>query len=129
MNTVSHIIIKHRGHDKADVETNMPILKHQDGGLIHIVFPLLGNLDTFCRKDENIDDAIIEAISCFIIASQKFGSGISKELGLLGWSPIKRPTWRNSKNRPTSTTFNIERRVPLAKMHSSKAKSLQLQDD
>jgi len=66
----------------------MPIWRKQiSENTLAINIPLFG-LKTYVKAEEETNSAVDEALKCFFIASQKYGSGIETELISLGWKPI-----------------------------------------
>lgn len=87
--TEASIEIK-KSEDHVSMSVIMPIWLKEinanrvEAPLSKIHMPLFG-LRTYAINEE-IDDAIKEALECFWHASEKFGKGFVKELEGLGWS-------------------------------------------
>jgi hypothetical protein len=69
--------------------------KNNEDNSITIDMPMFG-LKTFAQNEQDMENAIEEAIKCFCIASEKFGMGIEKELIQIGWSFISDDTKNTS---------------------------------
>ena len=67
----------------------MPVWNKTVRDFTSVNIPLFG-LKTLALLDDedDIQSSIEEALKCFCIASEKFGSGIGGELKLLGWQEV-----------------------------------------
>lgn len=89
MRTEAQIQVSRKDGKLHSVAVVMPIWdnKRTEFGNLKISIPLLG-LETIAKNDEDSEEAIKEAITCFCLIAEKFGQGIEKELHSLGWSYV-----------------------------------------
>lgn len=57
---------------------NIDVVKRQN--VYYITLNFLGGIQTLANSKKDIDVAVTEAIQAFLIASEKFGKGITKEI-------------------------------------------------
>lgn len=88
--TEANIEIKRNGDGKLiSVSAIMPTWsKMEDDGNLTVNIPLFG-IRTFAKNSADSDVATKEAITCFCIASEKFGHGLEQELIVMGWEIIE----------------------------------------
>lgn len=99
--------VKDIGRGMTFVSTNMPIKKEKkDNGFVQITFPLMGELEIFCKEGDDTKKAVIEAISSFLVASDKFGRGVKAELNDLGWVAM-RPKFLERHGAKKTKSFKL----------------------
>jgi len=80
----ANIEITRADHALSSISVIMPTWKHQEDNSLSVNIPLFG-IKTFAKDIDDTEAATNEAITCFCIASEKFGQGIEKELEAIGW--------------------------------------------
>ena len=103
MNTTeANIEIKRNNGKLSSVSAIMPTWsKVEDDGNLSVNIPLFG-IRTFAKNSSDTDIATKEAITCFCIASEKFGRGLETELIFLGWEIME-----DSSNKVT-LNYSVE---------------------
>jgi hypothetical protein len=86
----------------------MPIWnKIEDNGHISISIPLLG-IETFSNSENDIEQFVKEALTCFCIIAEKHGRGVEKELEALGWK-----TDASAKNSKADHILSVNPATPI----------------
>src|SRR6476660_7774409 len=87
---IAKIDMKRISNNTFDITVTMPIWKHiGSDNKTYITLALLGGIQTCVESDDDIDNAITEALKLFFNASQKYGKGFQHELKVLGWQSKK----------------------------------------
>lgn len=84
----------------------MPILISQREGFILVKLPLLGDMETAAKDEDDLDAALSELSDCFLQAASKFGKGVHEELKALGWSGTRNSVRFKLNDRDRRPAFN-----------------------
>ena len=74
-------------------------------GTFEINIPLFGELKTVAATEEDINEALKEAVAAFCLMAEEYGDGLEKELTALGW--------KSNTDVEFNSTMNYKDRNPV----------------